>query len=281
MKPKIYLLVLLPFAFIINASFTYDEPCIEIKDRQNLPTDIYRILKPENAILIGEVHGTNESAQFVEGMVNLWLASGEKVLLGLEINQDYQETIDNFMQTGNFDLIKNMPFFNREPQLQDGRSSVAMANLIKSLYKKNNLKIVCLDMPSSIKYHQKRDSIMGANAIAALNTNTNWKLISLTGNVHNKTELGGFGYPMGYWMLNSRELKLSKENVASVDIVYEAGSSWNCRGVNGTSVCKEFRQGNLSGDLASKYPYENFFTNNGKEMFLFTRKISTSPPLAQ
>ncbi len=271
--------MLLPVIFITNTFFTYNESCIEIKDRQNLPNDIFKLLKKDRAILLGEVHGSNEAAEFAEGMANLWLASGEKVLLGLEINQDNQDSVDRFMQTGNFKFIKNMPFSHRE--FQDGRSSTAMANLIKSFYQKGKIKIVCLAVPSSLTASRKRDSIMAANASKALSENPDWKLITLTGNVHNKLELGGFGFPMGYWMLNNEAVKLNKEQVASIDIVFETGKCWNCQGHNGTSVCKEYPQGNLSGDLAHKYLFDNFFIDTEREKAFFTREISTSFPLHQ
>ena len=275
MRQKFFIM-LLTMIFIIKA-FSYAESCIEIKERRNLPDDIYRQLRSQDAILLGEVHGTNESVDFVEGMVDLWLKSGEKVLLGLEINQDNQPVVDQFMRSGDFELIKNMPFFKRE--FQDGRSSTAMADLIKAMYKKENLKIVCLDVPSAASYHTNRDSMMAANASAALLSNRDWKLITLTGNVHNKTELGGFGYPMGYWILNDHTLKLNNERMVSIDIVYEEGSSWNCRGNNGVSVCKEYLQGNLSGSLAKKYPFDNSFIYSEHDKVFFTRKISTAPPL--
>lgn len=253
--------------------------CIEIKDRRHLPEGIYQALKNYSAILIGEVHGTNESVQFVEGIVDLWLASGEKVLLGLEIDQDHQGAIDEYLRTGNVDIIKRMQFFKREQQ--DGRSSVAMANLIMAMYKRSNLKIVCIDLPSSVNYRKNRDSIMAANLTQALKDDPGWKVISLTGNVHNKLELGGFGYPMGYWVLNDRQLKLNKEQVASVDVVFETGSSWNCQVRNGISVCKEYLQGDLAGELARKCAFEDFFSYSDQQKFFFTRRVSTSPPFTE
>jgi hypothetical protein len=273
MRPKTYLL-LLPLIFAANTFFSYPDSCIEIKDRQNLPPEVYRSLKNYDAILIGEVHGNNESPQFAEGMVNLWLASGEKVLLGLEINEDNQDNIDKFIQSGDFEIIKKMPFFNRTSE--DGRSSAAMANLIRSFYKKENMKIVCLDIPSTPGYPGNRDSAMALKAMAAAKANPKWKLITYTGNGHNKTELGPYGYPMGFLLANGSDKRLNTENVTTIDVVYEGGSSWFC---NGTKGCKEYAQGNLSHELAQKYIFDNSFIFAGNEKKFFTRKISASLPL--
>ncbi len=118
---------------------------------------------------------------------------------------------------------------------------------------------------------------MAMNAIAAIKSYPNRKLITLTGNIHNKTELGGFGYPMGYWLSNNNAIKISKDKVISVDVVYQGGSSWNCQGR--VSSCRVYEQGNLSRELATKYSFENGFIQSGDERFFFTRKISASLPL--
>jgi|GEM_PF-5113673 len=275
MKTNAFLLLFLPLILSMSPIFSTDDYSVEIKDREHLPVEVYQALKNYDAILIGEVHGNNETPEFVEGMINLWLASGEKVILGLEINQDEQENLDKFIQSGDVELLKKSPFFNRP--FQDGRSSAAMAHLIQMLRIKNDLKIVCLDVPSAQSSSPKRDSVMAMNAIAAVKSYPGRKLITLTGNVHNKTELGGFGYPMGYWLSNNNAVKINKEKVISVDVVYEGGNSWNCQGREVS--CRVYEQGNLSRELATKYSFENGFIQSGDERFFFTRKISASLPL--
>jgi len=267
------LLILLGSVLAITA---HAQERIEIKDRSGLPGTVYNSLKDSRAILLGEVHGNNESPEFARGMIDLWLAEGNKVMLGLEINQDNQDAVDKFLRSGDTGIIKSMPFFNRK--WQDGRSSTAMAQLIRAMYKRKDLKVVCLDMPSAIEYSPKRDSIMGANAVEALKRNPEWKLITLTGNVHNQLELSGFGYPMGYWVLNSDEIKLNKQKVSSVNIVYQGGDTWVCQGRD-ISGCGVHEQGNLSGEFAQKCLGANCFLSSGEEKVLFTRSISASLPL--
>lgn len=242
---------------------------LEIKDRKHLPPEIFAVLKNYRAILIGEVHGSNEAPQFMEGLVSLWLSSGEKVLLGLEINMDEQQRIDEFLRSGDFEVIKGMPFFSRESP--DGRSSIAMAELIRACYKRENVKIVCLDATYATTGEVKRDSVMAANALAAMHANPGWKFISLTGNVHNKMESIGFGFPMGYWLMNIPG-GLSRQEINSIDVIWESGNCWNC-----APKCAVHEQGNYAYSLQGRTIYENCFFADEKK--LFTRVASAAMPL--
>jgi hypothetical protein len=275
MKHQRLYMVLILGLVLTNARSISPDVCVEIKDRTDSSSEIYTLLKSNDAILIGEIHGTNEAPQFVEGLVNLWLGSGEKVLLGLEINMDNQASIDSFIRSGEPEVLSRMPFFNRS--LEDGRSSKAMADLIKSCYHKRGCKIICLDAPSS-NAQMNRDSAMAACAISALRSNKGWKMISLTGNVHSKLEPGPFGYPMGYCLINLSQHKLGRKQVASLEIVSEGGTSWTC---SGSSDCNIHAQGNYAGYFGVKSVYNDSYLTMGEKKYLFTKSFSASLPLNQ
>ncbi len=252
--------------------------CIEVKDRQKLPAKIYDALKEYKAILLGEIHGTNETPEYVEGMVDLWLSKGQKVLLGLEIYGVEQTTIDSFMRTGDFAIIKKMRFFNTK--FKDGRSSIAMSNLIKSCYGKANLKIVCLDITSPGALN--KDSMMAVCINNALKSNPGYVLISLTGNIHNKIDSNQFGTPMGYYIYRIANSTFAKQEIISLDIMFDHGTAWNC-----SPDCGVHQQSGYTYTvflhpkmMEEKCSYDSFFemTEDGLA-FLFTETATASLPL--
>ncbi len=251
------------FAFIPFA-VSCQSICIEIKDRQHLPQEVYPNIKDYKAILIGEMHGTNEAPQYTEGMVNLWLNQGRKVILGLEMEGYEQSRIDSFLSSGNFSIIKRMAFFNDRFK-KGGRSSIAMGNLIKWCYGKQNLKIVCLDIANwKIK---NRDSMMAVCIDSVLKSNPGAMLITLTGNVHNKLDADQYGKPMGYWAYNLRNPVLRRKQIASVDIAFVNGTAWCCQ-----PDCGIHDESGSSTWITDKCNYDNSFRiyENG-DVFLFTK----------
>jgi hypothetical protein len=264
------------FILVVAASFNAacQPACIEIKDRQHLPGEIYENLKAYKAILVGEIHGTNESPQFAEGIVNLCLDSGRKVILGLEMEGYEQSRIDSFLSIGDFSIIKRMAFFNDKRFNEGGRGSVAMGNLIKSCYGKTNLKIICIDITNYRKGEDK-DSMMAVCVNNTLKGNPGSTLITLTGNDHNKLDSNKYGNPMGYCLYKWSKSTLTRKDIASFDVVYDTGTAWCCQ-----PDCGIHHEAGYPSWLTDKCNYDNFFRvyKNG-DMFLFTKTISASLPL--
>jgi hypothetical protein len=50
-----------------NLESDLNEKSIEIKSVDNLPKEIYKPLSAYSLIMVGEIHGTNESVKLVEG----------------------------------------------------------------------------------------------------------------------------------------------------------------------------------------------------------------------
>ncbi|HTB06745.1 MAG TPA: hypothetical protein VK806_07300 [Bacteroidia bacterium] len=254
-------------AFIVQPN----QVCIEVKNRQHLPNGIYEELKSYRAILIGEMHGTNESPQYVEGIVNLWLGNGQKVILGLEINGNEQSKIDSFLSTGYFSIIEKATFFNNT--YRDGRNSTAIGNLIKSCYGKPNLKVVCLDI-ANWKI-PNRDSMMAVCENDMLKSNSGWALITLTGNIHNKIDSSQYGKTMGWCLCNNPKSIMTRKDIASVDVVFNSGSAWCCQ-----PNCGVHKESSSPSWITNECKYDNFFRiyRDGTTV-LFTKTITASSPL--
>ena len=58
---------------------------IRIDNPEKLNESVYILLSPFQALMVGEMHGTNESAAFVKGLANLFTGKGDSVQVGLEI----------------------------------------------------------------------------------------------------------------------------------------------------------------------------------------------------
>jgi len=272
MKLAYLFISILQIIIATSTRVSAQEVCIEVKDREHLPNEIYENLKDYKAILIGEMHGTNESPQYVEGMVNLWLDAGRKVILGIEIYGIEQDKIDSFLSTGDFSIIQKMPYFNL--RIQYGVSSKAMANLIKSCYGKPNLKIVCLDITDYRRTHNK-DSMLAVCINNTLKSNPGCTMITLTGNIHNKLDSTHFGKTMGYLLYTMPNCILSRKGIASFDVVFDSGTAWCCQ-----PDCGIHHESSYSTWKTDNCKYDNFFRmdENGN-MVLYTRKITASLPL--
>jgi hypothetical protein len=273
--PMKTIFLLIPFIIIpilIPGNIVGQAVCFEIDNRLDLPPVIYEKLKDSKAILIGELHGTNESPEYVEGMVDLWLKKGRKVILGLEIDGSEQIKVDSFLSSGDFSIIKKSPFFNR--QYKDGRSSGAMGELIKSCYGKSNLKIICIDIANSRKA-MNRDSMMAVCIKNTIKSNPESAMITLTGNVHNKLDSNKFGKTMGYWMYKMPFPVLNQKEIALVDAVFDKGAAWCCQPDCG--IHNEFA---TPAWVTDECNYENFvrFYSNGA-VILFTKTVTASLPL--
>src|SRR5262249_34099841 len=86
------------------------------------------ILKPGARVLLGELHGNNETPRLV-GELAIHATALGAVRVGLEIPVDQQARIDRFLASagvgGDRQALLRGRFWTRD--LQDGRSSAAMA----------------------------------------------------------------------------------------------------------------------------------------------------------
>src|SRR2546421_729057 len=58
---------------------------VRVDNPFQLSDSVYNIFSPFQLFMVGEMHGTNESAQFVIGLANLFANKGDSISVGLEI----------------------------------------------------------------------------------------------------------------------------------------------------------------------------------------------------
>lgn len=148
-------------------------------------------------ILVGEVHGTNESS-----IAFLNIVKREKIKqVALEISSSYQSIVDN----NGYSLL-----FGKKRH--DGRLSQAMKNLITEL-KKLRIKIYCVD-PNVIF---QRDKKMAENL-----RKIKGRVAFLCGEVHAST----IPFKFGFIKLNTCGYFLPKKDVVNYRIVSRLGGQF-------------------------------------------------------
>lgn len=169
---------------------------------EELNTTVYTLLDPYQYILFGEVHGTNESAAFVYGLANLFTNKGDSVLVGLEIPSNQ---MNRFIRERTDSSIYHSAFFTN-PTFVSGRESYAWAKLISALNNNLNVKLFFFDIDENESKPYLRDSLMYAKIKTQIRQHPGWRLLTLSGNFHNKTSDQS---TMASWLKQDKELNLS------------------------------------------------------------------------
>jgi len=153
--------------------------------------DMQPLLGPRHVILIGEPHGTAEFPALVAAAVDELVAAETSVIVGLELPM-----------TEELERGATGPFWTRNAEFQDGRSSVAMAELVDSLAQRQRngdpVEMVAMDGPwvapgSSVPLEhldlleQSRDELMAANVLAVMDRTPRACTIVLAGSMHTST----------------------------------------------------------------------------------------------
>lgn len=179
-----YLLFLMSFlTYHVNAqsNTTYLKAnAIPIHDPARLNDSIYGVLSPYQVIMMGEMHGTKEPAQFVTGMARLFASKGDSVSVGLEIPQS---TMTAFLAAHTDSSIYESDFFKNTAKL-DGRQSFAWANVISHLKNNPRVQIFFYDINDSERMMYERDSIMYVNIKKQALLHPGWRIITLSGDAH-------------------------------------------------------------------------------------------------
>lgn len=127
-------------------------------------------IKDEKIILFGEIHGTKEIPNMLNKFFSMY-SKNNNFNLGLEIQENNQIHIDNFLKKGEEKYLLKMPFFKYRKQ-SDGRNSLEYLNLIKKIYYlnikfKKEIKIFCIDTSNHEDYKipNKRETKIAENII--------------------------------------------------------------------------------------------------------------------
>lgn len=273
MKKLNYLLLLLCISCgekeVTNPVDFLKENAIPIKDISKLNQQVYKEISDYDIIMVGEMHGTKEPAEFVYGLCNLITESEKKVVLALEIRASQMENLSNEMSIAQ---LKELDFFRRENF--DGRNGVSMLDLIYNSIQNEKIILKFIDnyYPSS-----PRDSSMYMEIRDIRNTHPDSKIVTLTGNVHNSfTPLFDKERIAGYLLKDTTNFDSKK--IMSIHHAFSEGSMFNNDGT-GIKIRDIDREENIYNTtlshemfLCEKFPEEqNRYTH-----ILYTDKVTAS-----
>lgn len=209
MKNGILLVLLLSLSLAAKSSWSCDE----------LPEKITNIISENNdVILVGEYHGTKESPKhFYDIVCNSINISPKKIAVAIEfIHGEFE------LNGSNKALSKNIQKSNIWINQHDGKTSVAMFNLLKKLnilVGEQKINIVFFDSREN-----ERDLAMAK--ILKEKSSEDTLVIALTGNRHNKLKHGNVWDPnsknMGAYLVDMGV------STSSINLLVNGGSAWVC-----------------------------------------------------
>jgi hypothetical protein len=197
---------------------------------------------PGSILLVGEMHGTTQVPELVGRIAcHAARAPEAKVILGLEMTADNQSTVDAYLAGNGADpdmaALLAAPHFTSE--MKDGRSSQAMQQLLATVRGWRSagapIEVVCFDAgPGVAKTAAERDAVMAKTLATVHRDRPGSTLVTLSGNVHNRTVPGvpwdAAFVPMGV------HLREAFPKLVSLDFRSAGGAFWACMGTPGGEV---------------------------------------------
>jgi hypothetical protein len=271
------LFFILTFILQLSTSFGQDlqahlkENAVKIEHLDKLDKLVYQKLKDFNLIMIGELHGTNEPANFLIGLTELFANYGDTVQVGFEIPNGLM-TVYNRLLTDS--SVYQSDFFLNG--FDDGRASIAWANAITQLTKNSRVQFFFYDIyKTESNEFPNRDSIMYLNIKRRIVEHPNWRTITLSGNVHNMRLKFRENPTAANYLCNDKDLNLTYK-ICTLNHNFQSGTVHN-KNENGL----EIRQVNNNPSVFSEtFDFDNYLylypaadTYNG---IFFTKNISAS-----
>jgi hypothetical protein len=252
-----------------------EENSVNISDRIEPNDTLYNKIKDYKAVMIGEIHGTQEAPEFLIGIVKSLKKNGKKVVVAFEISSD---GLKDFKSDPTLDGLKKSVFFNSKAQ--DGRQCIAWAQMLVDLRKLNvDITYIDLDLAHKGDKNITRDSMMYENLNTYFKTDTSRVLVTLTGNVSNKLTPYKGVKTLAYFMQKDKYSCFKNKKILSLNHMYGKGTAMNwsndgfkVRDVEGNADFYEYAT-----------PYDNYlFIYNVQEGYngiLFSKTLTASPSL--
>lgn len=193
--------------------------------------------RPGDVVLLGEMHGTQETPQFLGELACLVGQTGQSLIVGLEIPRSEQTRINTYLDSdgtsANRQALLAGPFWQRP--YQDGRSSNAMSVLIERarVLRKQGVKLELLAFDVTPERMTAidgvtRDKEMADAIIKRVAATSHAVTLVLTGNIHIWTQEGTPWdprfVPMGV------HLRAAYPSLTSLDVSLPPGAAWMCTG---------------------------------------------------
>jgi hypothetical protein len=166
--------------------------------------------------MYGEMHGTNESVPFVNGLINLFISKGDSVQAGLEIPSSL---MTHFISQHTDSSIYSSDFFFKPPY-ESGKESFAWATLLSKLKDNPAVQLFFFDVNGNEGKLYQRDSLMYVKLKTQFMQHPAWRMITLSGNFHNRIS----DEPtMTSYLKQDKELKLASK-ICSLNMEYAEGT---------------------------------------------------------
>ncbi|MCS0583695.1 hypothetical protein NX784_19050 [Massilia pinisoli] len=187
-------------------------------------------LRGHRIVMFGEGHGTKESPATFLRIVCAALRQGASVAVGLEMPVDLNEPLATYLQSTG-DLAARTALLRTEfwKQGQDGRASVAMADMIDGLRRLRqagySLEVFAMQ-GAGADWHLRNDEKMATRIREAFNAAPTSLILTLTGNVHSmKTKPEWFPAEV------PAPIPTYLKDLAPVtfDLTSTGGSAWSCQ----------------------------------------------------
>jgi hypothetical protein len=255
----------------------------------DLDATLKEYLRPNFAILIGEMHGTEESPQFVQDVACSALRANRRVTIALEIPRQENSRLQDFLEGRQADFFSDSEFWKDE--YQDGRRSVAIYQLIERLrgWRKSRYPVRLLAIDDLESHGKERETAMARSLAKDIKENMEDVHIVLTGNIHSQLEKGApwdSGYvPMGFVL--AELVKADSTSIVALDPRYYAGgSAYICQGEDRRScgVASLTEKSRVEESTATDLARRGVSISETKEPnrfhghYYFTRPVKSSGP---
>jgi hypothetical protein len=234
-----------------------------------LPDSMAKALRPFRVVMVGEMHGTREPAQFAGALAEAFARTGDSVLLGVEIRG---ESLGTFPRDRNEASLLASPFF--QGATGDGRNSGAWKDLLLGAVKNPRIGLFFFDARGGA-----RDSMMAVNIVRAMEEHPGWKVVTLSGNMHNKVRpIGGTRMAASY-LLQAAGKELAGR-LCSINIAYGEIAMWGDMG-DGLKL----HTGKSDNIYAQAAPSDNYLllldprSDYDYNAILFVRNLTASAPV--
>ena len=174
----------------LDASASKPEPSVAYIRKHAIEMDgsvdqaIISELSIHKVVIIGEMHGTTESPNFILALARMLVQNKKSVLIALEIPGSSQSATDEFVLNGQPDVLAQDNFFKRD--YQDGRSSQAMVAMLTGLRTLPSVHVYDFDTGPRVSDGADRDLKMAKNLVEQIQKAKPDITLVLTGNIHGK-----------------------------------------------------------------------------------------------
>lgn len=238
------------------------------------------VLQPGLVLVLGELHGTQESPAFVADVACHATTAGLAVVVGVELPTAESGRIDAFLNSMGTPEDRALVISGERWQsdYQDGRTSLAMLDMLDALRHLQaagkQVRVVPFDVGGA-GGGQARDRGMGNTLAALVKSSPSALAVILTGNQHSRITPGRARNvafePMTYVMAQ----QVTDKKLIALDVGYGDGSAWIC-----APGCGVSQLSGMYGERSWAIEIGDATRSAGHHGRYFVGRITASPPAA-